>query len=397
MPDISSRPQQFVSRKKTLVLGPALSFLVALFALLITPSSAWAVSLTTPYPDLTVQAGQSVNLDLRVADSVARRVDLSLQNVPSGWEASITGGGYTVKAVMVDPDEPSRLTLKLTIPADAAEKTYEFQVVARTAEGSVTLPFTVTVSKLAGAATTLEAEYSSLRGPVAATYTFQLTLRNETPQPRTYNLSVTGPEDWTMTLKPSGATQETPTVTVEAQGSQRLNLEVKPGPDTTIGTYDLVVTASGGGEEVTAPLQVSITGTYTLSVTTPDGRLNFDIKAGSTTRVPLVVNNSGTGPLQGVRLSASVPSGWKVTFDPLTIDVLPPNQQQTVYAVFTPAEDAIAGDYVVTVDARADQAVSKAELRVTVKTSTLWGVIGVIIAVAAIVILGLIFRRFGHR
>jgi len=396
MLDVSSRLQQF-RPSKTFTLGGVFLFLVFILTLVVAPSAAWAASVTTPYPDLTVQAGQSVNLDLRVSDTVARRVDLSLQNVPTGWEADITGGGYTIRAVMVDPDEPTRLTLKLNVPADAAEKSYTLDVIARTADGTTTLPITVTVSKAAGATTTLEAEYSSLRGPAAATYTFQLTLRNDSQQPRTYNLSVTGPENWTTTLKPSGATQETPTVTVEAQSSQRLNLEVKPGPDVTIGTYDLVVSASGGGEDVSAPLQVTITGTYTLSVTTPDGRLNFDIKAGGTTRVPLVVTNSGTGPLQGVKLSASAPSGWKVTFDPLTIDILPPNQQETVYAVFTPAEDAIAGDYVVSVSARADQAVAQEELRVTVKTSTLWGVIGVIIAVAAIVILGLIFRRFGHR
>ncbi len=396
MPEISSWSQRSNRGKAPLLVGIALFFVLVLL-LLLAPSSAWAVTLTTPYPDLSVQAGQSVNLDLRVADTVTRRVDLSLQNVPTGWEANITGGGYTVRAVMVNPDDPSRLTLKLTVPADAAEKDYTFQVVARTTEGTTTLPITVTVSKIAGVATKLEAEYSSLKGPATATYNFQLTLRNDTQQPRTYNLSVSGPENWTTTLKPSGATQETPTVTVEAQSSQRLNLEVKPGPDVTIGTYDVVVTASGGGEEVSAPLQVTITGTYTLSVTTPDGRLNFDIKARDTTRMPLVVTNKGTGPLLGVKLSATVPSGWKVTFDPLTIDVLPPNQEQTAYIVLTPAEDAIAGDYVVSVSARADQAVAQEQLRVTVKTSTLWGVIGVIIAVAAIVILGLIFRRFGHR
>jgi uncharacterized membrane protein len=395
MPNVGRRSQRSCPLNR-LALG-SVFLLVFVLLLVLAPSSAWAVTVTTPYPDLTVQAGQEVNLDLRVSDNVARRVDLSLQNVPSGWEVSITGGGYSIKAVMVDPDEPSRLTLKLKVPADAAERSYAFDVVARTAEGTTTLPITVTVSKAAGAATTLEAEYSSLKGPASATYTFQLTLRNDSLEPRTYNLSVTGPEDWTTTLKPSGATQETPTVTVEAQSSQRLNLEVKPSPDVTIGTYDLAVTVSGGGEEISAPLQVTITGTYTLTVTTPDGRLNFDIKAGGTTRQPLVVTNSGTGPLQGVKLSASAPSGWKVTFDPPAIDVLPPNQQQTVYAVFTPAEDAIAGDYVVSVSARADQAIAQEELRVTVKTSTLWGVIGVIIAVAAIVILGLIFRRFGHR
>ncbi len=396
MPHIGTRSRL---RGRSAVLGYAGAALALSFIclLLLAPSSAWAVSVTTPYPALTVQAGQSVNLDLLVSDSVSRRVDLALRGIPAGWEGDITGGGYPVTAVMVDPDEPSRLSLKLEIPADAAESSYTIEVVATSGDGSATLPITLTVSKVAGTATSLEAEYSSLKGPASATFTFQLTLRNESQQPRTYNLSAVGPENWKLSLKPAGASQETPTVTVEGQGSQRLNLEVSPGPDVTIGAYDLLVTASGAGEEVGAPLQVEITGTYTLSLTTPDGRLNFDVKAGTTTRVPLVIANSGTGPLLEVKLSASAPSGWKVSFDPAVVDVLPPNQQETVYGVFTPAEDAIAGDYVVSVSARADQASTQEQLRVTVKTSTLWGVVGVIIAVAAVVILGLIFRRFGHR
>jgi uncharacterized membrane protein len=186
-------------------------------------------------------------------------------------------------------------------------------------------------------------------------------------------------------------------VSVESQGSQGLTLKVTPGVNPEIGTYDLTVTATGGGETVSVPLQIEITGTYTLTLTTPDGNLNADVKAGGTTRVQFVVTNSGTGPLQGVELSATAPANWEVTFEPSTIDLLPANQQETVAAVFKPAENAIAGDYVVTMNANADQASAQSDIRVTVKTSTLWGVIGILIAVAAIAILGFVFRRYGHR
>ncbi len=170
-----------------------------------------------------------------------------------------------------------------------------------------------------------------------------------------------------------------------------------PAASVEIGTYDVTVTAAGGGETVSIPLQVEITGTYTLTLTTPDGNLNADVKAGETTRVQFVVTNSGTGPLQEVELSATAPANWEVTFEPRVIDVLPANQQQSVVAVFKPAENAIAGDYVVTMNASADQASAQSEIRVTVKTGTLWGVIGVLIAIAAIAILAFVFRRYGHR
>ena len=97
-----------------------------------------------------------------------------------------------------------------------------------------------------------------------------------------------------------------------------------------------------------------------------------------------------------MKLGATAPANWQVTFEPSVVD-LPANQQMQVIAVITPAENVIAGDYVVSMNAKADQASADSEIRVTVKTSTLWGVIGVLIAVAAIAILGFVFRRFGHR
>ncbi len=291
-----------------------------------------------------------------MSDTVTQRLDLAVQGAPSGWKATILGGGRPVSAVMTDPETTSLLQLQVEIPEDAEESTSTLTVVARSASTSLSLPIALTVSKVEGGTTTLEAEYSSLRGPASATFKFSLTLENNTLQARTYNLSAQGPENWTLSLTPSASQQETPTVTVESQGSQRLDLEATPPARIEAGVYDLVVTAAGGGETVSVPLHIEVTGTYTLSLTTPDGNLNADVKAGDTTRVQFVVTNSGTGPLQGVELYATAPANWQVKFEPSVIDVLPANEEQTVAAVFTPAENAIAGDYVVTMHAAADQA-----------------------------------------
>ena len=395
MPSFTSRLSR---RRASLVASIGVALFLALF--LTAPASAVSVpdaTLTTPYPAMTVQAGQTVTIDVSVSDTVAERLDLSLQGVPGAWKGSILGAGHPVSAVMTVPGTPSSLQLQVEIPADAAEKTFTVTVVASSATASTSLPISLTVSKLEGGTSTLTAEYSSLRGAASAQFTFSLTLSNTSQEARTYNISATGPDNWSLSLKPSGSSQETPTVTVEPGSQQSLTLNVTPGPNAGIDTYDLSVTAVGGGETATAPLQVEITGSYALTLTTPQGNLNADVKAGGTTRVQFVVTNTGTGPLQDVKLSASPPTNWEVTFEPDTIAQLPADQQQTVVAVFSPAKDAIAGDYVVTLTAAGDQATTSSDIRVTVKTSTLWGVIGVLIAVAAIAVLALVFRRFGHR
>lgn len=373
--------------------------LVVLFVLQPTGSggAALAATLITPYPAMTVQAGQTVDIDLSLTHTVSQRFDLSVRGVPQGWEATIMGGGRPVQAVMTDPEHPSSLELEVTIPADAEEGASTITFIARSAETSISIPITLTVSRVEGGATTLEADFTSLRGPATARYTFSLTLENETLESQTYNISASGPEHWGLSLRPTGAAQETPTVTVDAERSQALTLEVTPAPNPEIGSYNLSVTAVGGGETVSIPLQIEITGTYELTVTTPDGNLNAEVRADSATDVQFVVHNNGTGPLQSVELRATAPVNWEVTFEPRVIPILQADERQTVNAVFRPAEDAIPGDYVVTVNATADQATARSDIRVTVETSTLWGVIGVLIAIAAIAILGFVFRRYGRR
>ena len=98
-----------------------------------------------------------------------------------------------------------------------------------------------------------------------------------------------------------------------------------------------------------------------------------------------------------VELSGSAPSGWKVTFDPKTIDRIAPNDNKEVQALITPTEKAIAGDYVTTIRASARGESASSTFRVTVTTSTMWGIAGVgIIGVALLVMVGAV-ARFGRR
>ena len=98
------------------------------------------------------------------------------------------------------------------------------------------------------------------------------------------------------------------------------------------------------------------------------------------------------------QLSGSAPSGWKPPFDPKTLDHLAPNANKEVQALITPTDKAIAGDYVTTMRAPPPRA-SRASttFRVTVTTSTMWGIAGVgIIGVALLVMVGAV-ARFGRR
>lgn len=66
-------------------------------------------------------------------------------------------------------------------------------------------------------------------------------------------------------------------------------------------------------------------------------------------------------------------------------------------AKVTPAEDALSGDYVLTLSAENSETEDSAEFRVTVKTETLWGVVGILLIVAVCVGLWFVFRKYGRR
>jgi uncharacterized membrane protein len=118
--------------------------------------------------------------------------------------------------------------------------------------------------------------------------------------------------------------------------------------------------------------------------------------AGGTSDLTLTLANTGTADIEAAEMSASAPTGWKATFEPTTVAV-PAGQQVQVVAHLTPSSSAIAGDYVTTFKATAPVASASADIRVTIETSLLWGVIG--IGLIVIVLLGLFwtFRRFGRR
>ena len=99
-----------------------------------------------------------------------------------------------------------------------------------------------------------------------------------------------------------------------------------------------------------------------------------------------------------IELSGSAPSGWKITFEPKTIDRIAPNDNKEVQALITPTEKAIAGDYVTTVRGLGARRIGVRRTSASRSTtSTMWGIAGVgIIGVALLVMVGAV-ARFGRR
>ena len=358
-------------------------------------SAADPVTLTTPYPAVAVAPGTKVSFDLSVDTASPARVDLAVRGTPSDWTASLFGGGFVVDGVQTTGKAPTAVRLDVTPPATAAARTYRIEVVATTSAGSTTLPIDIRVNPTAAGEVSLTTDFPQLKGPSTSTFTFNLTLHNDTAEDLTFTGVSTGPTGWTLTTQVSSESQAASAI-VKAGSTTPVTVSATAPDGVTAGVYPISVDVTSGERTAHQDLAVEITGSYKLTLTTPDGRLNAQATAGSATDVSLVVQNTGTALVEGVKLSASTPTGWDVKFEPDTVSVAP-QQSVQVTAHLTPSSQAIAGDYVTTFKATADQASSSADIRVTIETSLLWGAVGIGLIVLVLVGLGWIFRRYGRR
>jgi uncharacterized membrane protein len=380
-------------RRPAVILAAAAVFLGGLAPAV---AAAGAVTVTTPYPSIAVAPGSSASFDLTITSSVQGTVSLAVAGTPTGWKATIHGGGFVVQGVTAGPGKPGTARLDVDVPADTTVTNGNMRIEARLSGASAVLPITVLVNAGVAGDITLSTTTPTLTGASDTTFTFNLTLQNGTAQDQTVSAAATAPAGWTTDAKLSEA-QAASTV-VKAGSSTTITVTATPPANAPAGHTDIDVTATAGTKSIPAKLGIDITGTYKLTLSTPGDLLSAHGSAGSAMRQSLEVRNGGTGDLTGVTVTATPPSGWTITFDPAggKLDVAA-GQTGTMTAIITPSGDAVAGDYPITLTATNPQATSTANIRFTVETSPIWALVGIGVIVLILAGLLYVFRTYGRR
>jgi len=386
------------ARRRTIILAIAAGMLAAVFAVPGAPPIVRAQGLlvTAPYPAVSVAPGTTAQFDLNVTADDPVRVDLTIEDVPEGWSTTLRGGGREVSSVFADPTEPPELVLDVSVPEEATAGTTTITVVGRDGADTARLPLDVTVVAADGGEVALTTDVPARRGTAEDTFEFSLELQNDTPQQLTFELQAVGPRGWTVSVEPSGEADAT-SVTVDARGSQTLTLTATPPPQVSEGAFALRADAVAGEQAAGIDLVAEVTGRVEMELTTPDARLNTTATAGAARELDVVVNNLGTAPLVGLGLSGSGPSEWEITFEPATVENVAPGDSAPVTAIITPSANAVAGDYVVTLEATGEGIDQSVDIRVTVETPPIWGIVGVGLIVLTLAGMVWIFRRYGRR
>ena len=163
------------------------------------------------------------------------------------------------------------------------------------------------------------------------------------------------------------------------------------------GNYKISVRAVAGNTSADLDLEVVVTGTYQMELTTPRGLLSTEITAGDVKRLELVVRNTGSSLLKDIQLSSGKPTDWEVSFEPAKIEMLKAGETTTVTAVMKASKKALPGDYIATMEARTPEVNATAQFRIAVKTPMLWGWVGILVIVVAVGGVYYLFRKYGRR
>jgi uncharacterized membrane protein len=371
-------------------------FLLTGFVTLINYSALAAdgVTLYTPYTKISGPPGESVNytIDVHNKGDATKNVDIYLSGLPKSWDYELKSGGWNIKQLSILPGEKKSLSLKVEIPYRVNKGNYLFRVIAR---NYYTLPLVVNISEQGTFKTEFTCEQVNMEGHAKSTFTFSTKLKNRTGNKQLYSLRANAPRGWTVTFKPNY--KQATSVEIEANNSKDINIEIKPPQNIAAGTYKIPVGAVTTTTSAQLELEVVITGSYDLELTTPVGLLSTSITAGNDKRIELLLKNTGSAELRDIILRVSKPKNWDVSFNPDTVSRLEAGKTTLVYATIKADNRAIPGDYVTNISAQTPEASSKIAFRVSVKTPILWGWLGLLIIIAVIGGVYYFFRKYGRR
>jgi uncharacterized membrane protein len=364
------------------------------------PRDIKGLYLMTDYPAVTVKPGATTNIPIRLQNYGLgpEEYKLSVTGVPSGWTATLLGGGQPVAAAMPAPDSSVSLQLRLDVPKNADLSAQTLTVKAE-GEGSskASLPLAVSLAKELPAKLSLTTKLPELRGSPKSNFEYTLTIKNDSGRDLTTSFTAEAPGNFEASFTEAYGTQELSSIPIPAGQSKDIKLKVRPPSTVDAGHFPVKVTVSAEDVSAATDLALDVVGQPQLHVAGRDGLLSARAVAAKQTSVPVVVTNSGTAPADNITLSASSPTGWKITFEPATIDRLVPGKDAEVQALITPSDKSLAGDYMVSVRANSRGESASSQFRITVATSTVWGMAGAgVIGVALLLMLGAV-ARFGRR
>jgi len=367
---------------------------------------ARSIFMAAEYPGIEIPLEENVSMDIIFHNKgkADENVDVWISDKPEGWKVKVKTYRYTVTGVHVPGGEDKSLTFEAEPGKAVKPGKYNFRIEAKTEDGKFKMEQNIVVIVTSAEEKSnedrgvkLTTSYPEIRGPSDATFEFSVEVDSKLDNDAVFDLFANGPKGWDINFKPAYETKYISSLRLKSNQNQTIAVEVKPALMADPGKYPINVRVSSGDAKGEAQLAVILTGTYDLEVGTPDGLLSLNAGQGKPANMSFYVRNSGSAANHNIKFMTFKPENWQVEFSPEQLDIVEPGDLKQVELTVTPYEDALVGDYSVSVNVEGEKASKIIEIRTTVKASAAWGWIGIGIIVAVIVGLFGIFRWLGRR
>src|SRR6202795_4596629 len=232
------------------------------------PKDVKGLFLMSDYPAVPLRPGETSRVSLRIQnyDMAPERLALSVSGVPTGWAATLLGGGQPVAAAMPATNSSVALSLRLDVPKDAAMGTQTLTVAATGSSTNLQLPIAVTLANDLPAKLTLTPQLPELRGNVKSSFEYQLSIKNDSGKKLTVSLSAQAPQNFDATFTEQYGSQELNAVPVDPGQSKDVKLKVRPPNTASAGKYKVTARIAAEDASATTDLTLDITGQPKLDV-----------------------------------------------------------------------------------------------------------------------------------
>src|SRR5499427_1279344 len=218
--------------------------------------------LLADYPAVTLRPGtnSSINLKLQNYGLPPEPLKLSVGGVPTGWTATLIGGGQPVSAALPATNASVSLELRLDVPKDAPIGTTNLTVNAQGATTNASLPIAVTLATDLPAKLTLNPQLPELRGTSKSNFEFQLGIKNDSGKKVVVSLSAQAPQNFDATFTEQYGSQELNALPLDAGQSKDVKLKIRPPNTIAAGKYKVTAKVSADDATASTDLVVDITG-----------------------------------------------------------------------------------------------------------------------------------------
>jgi uncharacterized repeat protein (TIGR01451 family) len=357
------------------------------------------IELKSTYLSISEELGQEILLPLIISNIGEIDKIITLKGVyPNDWELIFkTTSDMVIKTLLLAAGQTETLTLEINPSESSPIGDYTIMVEAEDENEQISdsIEFEVNIRE---AISELEivSSFSKVTIEAGETVNFPLAIWNKGEKDTLALLNVPViPENWNSAFVSEDI--EVSSLILTGGESEALKLEITPPNAVESGEYTLVVIIeSDDGTQRVMELEITVEGSYELELEL--STLYTTVTIGNEVSYTGRVINRGQTPITTLYLEAVLPDEWSVSISPAQVQSLEPRDSVTfTIRAETPA-DTVAGDYLLTMQAISDQLESdQIDLRVTAQASTSWGLIGLGIALLAIIGAVYVFRKFKRR